>query len=46
MNALNNGAPMHQVQKLAGHCDIRTTQSYYMKKDTDSEAAARHIQIR
>jgi site-specific recombinase XerD len=45
-NALNNGAPMHQVQELAGHCDIRTTQGYYMKKDADAEAAARHIQIR
>ncbi|RYG98671.1 MAG: hypothetical protein EON58_06415, partial [Alphaproteobacteria bacterium] len=45
-NALNNGAPMHQVQELAGHADIRTTQGYYMKKDSDAEAAARHIQIR
>ena len=45
-NALNNGAPMHQVQELAGHADIRTTQGYYMRKDSDAEAAARHIQIR
>jgi site-specific recombinase XerD len=27
-NALNNAAPMHQVQELAGHADIRTTQGY------------------
>ncbi len=45
-NALNNDAPMHLVQALAGHADIRTTQGYYMKKDSDAEAAARHIQIR
>ncbi len=45
-NALNNGAPMHQVQELAGHADIRTTQGYYMKRESDAEDAARHIQIR
>jgi integrase len=45
-NALDNGAPMHQVQELAGHADIRTTQGYYMKKESDAEEAARHIQIR
>ena len=45
-NALNNGAPMHQVKELAGHADIRTTQGYYMKRESDAEDAARHIQIR
>ncbi len=45
-NALNTAAPMHQVQELAGHADIRTTQGYYMKRESDAEDAARHIQIR
>ena len=45
-NALNNSAPMHQVQELAGHADIRTTQGYYMKRESDAEDAARRIQIR
>ena len=45
-NALQHGAKMEQVQALAGHADIRTTQLYYDKSDTDAEDAARHIQIR
>ncbi len=45
-NALEHGAKMEQVQALAGHSDIRTTQVYYRIRDTDSEDAARHIQIR
>lgn len=44
-NALSNDALMHLVQALAGYADIRTIQGYYMK-DSDAEAAARHIQIR
>ena len=38
-NALNNDAPMHLVQALAGHTDIRTTQGYSMRKDSDAETA-------
>lgn len=45
-NALDHGARMEQVQELAGHSDIRTTQLYYQRKERDSEDAARHIQIR
>ncbi len=45
-NALNNAAPMHQVQELAGHADIRTTQGYSIKRESDAEDVARHIQIR
>ncbi len=45
-NALEHGAKMEQVQAWAGHSDIRTTQGYYMTKETDAEAAARHNQIR
>jgi site-specific recombinase XerD len=45
-NALEHGAQMVQVQAWAGHSDIRTTQGYYMTKESDAEAAARHNQIR
>lgn len=45
-NALEHGARMQQVQALAGHADIRTTQLYYQEKERDAEDAARHIQIR
>ena len=45
-NALEHGARIEQVQQLAGHADIRTTQLYYQRKQRDAEDAARHIQIR
>ena len=37
---------MEQVQQLAGHADIRTTQLYFSPGPRDAEEAARHIQIR
>lgn len=45
-NALEHGAKIEQVQQLAGHADLRTTQLYYQAKEKDAENAARHIQIR
>jgi site-specific recombinase XerD len=45
-NALEHGAKMEQVQQLAGHADIRTTQLYFQAGPRDAEEAARHIQIR
>jgi len=45
-NALEHGARMEQVQQLAGHADIRTTQLYFESSPRDAEDAARHIQIR
>lgn len=45
-NALEHGAKMEQVQQLAGHADIRTTQLYFSPGPRDAEEAARHIQIR
>lgn len=45
-NALEHGAKMEQVQQLAGHADIRTTQLYFQPSPRDAEEAARHIQIR
>ena len=46
IDAIQNGAPMTQVQALAGHKDIRTTQLYYDENSKDAELAARRIQIR
>lgn len=45
-NSARNGAKMEQVQQLAGHSSITTTQLYFAVKDRDAEDAARHIQIR
>jgi site-specific recombinase XerD len=45
-NALVHGAKIEQVQALAGHSDIRTTQLYYQARERDADDAARHIQIR
>lgn len=45
-NALEHGAKMEQVQQLAGHADIRTTQLYFQSRERDAEDASRHIQIR
>jgi len=46
VNALQHGAPVHQVQQWLGHADIRTTQEYITYHDDDIEAAARRCQIR
>jgi integrase len=45
-DAIRNGAQMHEVREFAGHCDIRTTELYFVRREEDAEAAARRIQIR
>jgi site-specific recombinase XerD len=45
-DAIRNGAQMHEVREFAGHSDIRTTELYFVRKEEDSEVAARRIQIR
>ncbi len=45
-NAIQNGAQLHEARELAGHCDIRTTELYFVHKDEDAERAARRIAIR
>lgn len=45
-NAIQNGAQLHEARELAGHSDIRTTELYFVRKDEDSERAARRIAIR
>ena len=36
--------PIHVVQKLAGHSDIKTTQRYYLAVEEDDLAKAREVQ--
>ncbi len=36
--------PIHVVQKLAGHSDIKTTQAYYLSVQMDDLEKARRIQ--
>lgn len=38
--------PVHVVQKLAGHSDIRTTQKYYLSVQTDDIRKARRVQAK
>ncbi len=45
-DALQHGAALMQVQELAGHADIRTTQFSYQPSAQDAEAATRRIQLR
>jgi integrase len=45
-DAIRNGATMHEVREFAGHADIRTTEVYFIRKEEDTEVAARRIQIR
>jgi hypothetical protein len=37
---------MHEVREFAGHADIRTPEVYLIRKEEDTEVAARRIQIR
>lgn len=39
---LAGAVPMHVVQRLAGHSDIRTTEQYYLKVRPEWVEAARH----
>ena len=45
-NALEHGAKIEDVQKWAGHADIRTTQEYIAYNEKGAEEAARRSQIR
>ncbi len=45
-NAIQNGAQLHEARELAGHSDVRTTELYFVRKEQDSERAARRIAIR
>ena len=38
--------PVHVVQKLAGHSDIRTTQKYYLSVQTDDIRKAQRVQAK
>lgn len=38
--------PVHVVQKLAGHSDIRTTQKYYLSVQTDDIQKAQNVQAK
>ncbi|MCY2954673.1 MAG: hypothetical protein NTU53_22305 [Planctomycetota bacterium] len=38
--------PIHVVQKLAGHSDIKTTQAYYLSVQHDDLEKARRVQSR
>jgi len=45
-SALTNRAkhvPVHVLQKIAGHSDIRTTQKYYLSVHEDDLAKARTV---
>lgn len=44
-NSLEHGIAMEQIQAIAGHNDVRTTQLLYRFRHSDAKDAARHIQI-
>jgi hypothetical protein len=44
--AIRSGATMREVREFAGRVDIRTTDVYFVRKEEDTEVAARRIQIR
>jgi hypothetical protein len=44
--AIRSGATMREVREFAARIDIRTTDVYLVRKEEDTEVAARRIQIR
>lgn len=43
--ALDGGAPLHKVQRAAGHADPRTTERYWRSKDDLTDAASDYVHL-
>jgi len=43
--ALEGGAPLHMVQRAAGHADPRTTERYWRRKDSLDDNAVDYIKV-
>jgi len=44
-DAIRNRAQMHEVREFAGHANIRNPKLYFVRKEQDTEVAARRIRI-
>jgi integrase/recombinase XerD len=43
--ALEGGAPLHIVQRAAGHADPRTTERYWRRKDNLDDNAVDYVKL-
>jgi integrase len=43
--ALEGGAPLHLVQRAAGHADPRTTEQYWRRKNDLDDAAVDYVRL-